>query len=137
MVASNADFFGLHLTNFGCGADSFLEHFYRHIMGDKAYMILELDEHSAVAGVMTRLEAYKNVIFNSIQKARQETRKTRASWPIDHGKAVTSSILSHSAKRWGGSVSGNEPCLIPEMNRHGQPSAGGQFQKFRHTGKGP
>ena len=62
--------FGLHLTNFGCGADSFLEHFYRHIMGDKPYLILELDEHSAVAGAMTRLEAYKNVIENSIQRQR-------------------------------------------------------------------
>jgi len=62
--------FGLHLTNFGCGADSFLEHFYRHIMGDKPYLILELDEHSAVAGAMTRLEAYKNVIENSMQKLR-------------------------------------------------------------------
>ena len=58
--------FGLHLTNFGCGADSFIEHFYRHIMGDKAYLILELDEHSAAAGVMTRLEAFKNVIENCI-----------------------------------------------------------------------
>jgi len=62
--------FGLHLTNFGCGADSFLEHFYRHIMGDRPYLILELDEHSAVAGAMTRLEAYKNVIENSMQKLR-------------------------------------------------------------------
>ncbi len=77
IVASNPDFFGLHLTNFGCGADSFLEHFYRHIMGDKPYMILELDEHSAVAGVMTRLEAYKNVIFNSMQKAQQEAEELR------------------------------------------------------------
>jgi predicted nucleotide-binding protein (sugar kinase/HSP70/actin superfamily) len=77
IVASNPDFFGLHLTNFGCGADSFLEHFFRHIMGDKAYMILELDEHSAVAGVMTRLEAYKNVIDNSIQKAQLEAEEPR------------------------------------------------------------
>ena len=61
--------FGLHLTNFGCGADSFLEHFYRHIMGEKPYLILELDEHSAVAGAMTRLEAYQNVIENSLQKS--------------------------------------------------------------------
>jgi len=60
------NYFGLHLTNFGCGADSFIEHFYKHIMGDKAYLILELDEHSAAAGVMTRLEAFKNVIRNSI-----------------------------------------------------------------------
>jgi predicted nucleotide-binding protein (sugar kinase/HSP70/actin superfamily) len=60
--------FGLHVTNFSCGADSFIEHFYKHIMGDKPYMILEMDEHSAVAGVMTRLEAYKNVIENSVRK---------------------------------------------------------------------
>ena len=60
--------FGLHLTNFSCGADSFIEHFYKHIMGDKPYLILEMDEHSAVAGVMTRIEAYKNVIENSIRK---------------------------------------------------------------------
>jgi predicted CoA-substrate-specific enzyme activase len=61
--------FGLHLTNFSCGADSFIEHFYRYLMRDKAYLILELDEHSAVAGVMTRLEAFKNVIDNVMQKA--------------------------------------------------------------------
>ncbi|MBW1857047.1 MAG: CoA activase, partial [Deltaproteobacteria bacterium] len=60
-------FFGLHLTNFSCGPDSFNEHFYKYIMGDKPYLILELDEHSAVAGAMTRLEAFKNVI-QSVQK---------------------------------------------------------------------
>jgi predicted nucleotide-binding protein (sugar kinase/HSP70/actin superfamily) len=65
--------FGLHLTNFGCGADSFLEHFFKYIMGDKAYLILELDEHSAVAGVMTRLEAFKNVIMNSMQRRDNNT----------------------------------------------------------------
>jgi predicted CoA-substrate-specific enzyme activase len=69
-ISEYPNYFGLHLTNFSCGADSFLEHFYRHIMGDKAYLILELDEHSAVAGVMTRLEAYKNVIENSMQKLK-------------------------------------------------------------------
>jgi predicted CoA-substrate-specific enzyme activase len=61
--------FGLHLTNFGCGPDSFIEHFYKHVMGDKPYLILELDEHSAVAGVTTRLAAYKNVIDNTMKKA--------------------------------------------------------------------
>ncbi|MEJ2586097.1 MAG: acyl-CoA dehydratase activase [Deltaproteobacteria bacterium] len=67
-IEGTPSYFGLHLTNFGCGADSFLEHFYRHIMGDKPYLILELDEHSAVAGAMTRLEAYQNVIENMMHK---------------------------------------------------------------------
>jgi predicted nucleotide-binding protein (sugar kinase/HSP70/actin superfamily) len=70
-IAEQPWLFGLHLTNFGCGADSFLEHFYRHIMGEKPYLILELDEHSAVAGAMTRLEAYKNVIENSLRKSAE------------------------------------------------------------------
>jgi predicted nucleotide-binding protein (sugar kinase/HSP70/actin superfamily) len=56
--------YGIHLTNFSCGPDSFLEHFYRHAMKKKPYLILELDEHSAVAGMITRLEAFKNVIQN-------------------------------------------------------------------------
>jgi predicted CoA-substrate-specific enzyme activase len=68
-IKESKNYFGLHVTNFGCGADSFIEHFYKYIMGDKAYLILELDEHSAVAGVMTRLEAYKNVIENAVNKS--------------------------------------------------------------------
>jgi predicted CoA-substrate-specific enzyme activase len=59
--------FGLHLTNFGCGADSFIEHFYKHIMGERPFLILELDEHSAVAGVKTRIEAFQHVVANSLR----------------------------------------------------------------------
>jgi predicted CoA-substrate-specific enzyme activase len=71
-IKDRPNYFGLYITNFSCGADSFIEHFYKYIMGDKPYLILELDEHSAVAGVMTRLEAYKNVIENSMQKLEKE-----------------------------------------------------------------
>jgi len=69
VVKSIPNCFGLHLTNFSCGPDSFIEHFYKYIMGGKACLILELDEHSAVAGVMTRLEAFKNVMGNVMEKS--------------------------------------------------------------------
>jgi predicted CoA-substrate-specific enzyme activase len=75
LAATHDHYFGLHLTNFSCGADSFIEHFYKHIMRDDPYLILELDEHSAVAGVMTRLEAYKNVIKNTMRKFRSHTER--------------------------------------------------------------
>jgi predicted nucleotide-binding protein (sugar kinase/HSP70/actin superfamily) len=65
-IKAHKNYFGIHLTNFSCGPDSFLEHFYRHIMGEKPYLILELDEHTAEAGIMTRLEAFKNVVGNFI-----------------------------------------------------------------------
>jgi predicted nucleotide-binding protein (sugar kinase/HSP70/actin superfamily) len=70
-INAHSNYFGIHITNFSCGADSFIEHFYKYIMGEKPYLILELDEHSGVAGVMTRLEAYKNVIENTMQKTQR------------------------------------------------------------------
>ncbi len=72
-IRSHPHVFGLHLTNFSCGADSFLEHFYKYIMQEKPYLILELDEHSAVAGVMTRLEAFRNVIGHAMQKRGRDS----------------------------------------------------------------
>ena len=69
LIRQRPNWFGLHLTNFSCGPDSFIEHFYKYLMGTKPSLILELDEHSAVAGVMTRLEAFKNVIDNVMQKS--------------------------------------------------------------------
>ncbi len=80
LIKIKSNFFGLHLTNFSCGPDSFNEHFYKYIMGDKPYLILELDEHTAVAGVMTRLEAFKNVILSvrKMESAKAETEKATA-----------------------------------------------------------
>ncbi|MEJ5366254.1 MAG: acyl-CoA dehydratase activase [Desulfosoma sp.] len=63
-IARTPQWFGVHLSNFSCGPDSFIEHFYRHILEDKPALILELDEHSAVAGLLTRVEAFRNVVKN-------------------------------------------------------------------------
>ncbi len=68
-VLRTPNWYGVHLTNFSCGADSFIEHFYRHLLGDKPSLILELDEHSAVAGLLTRVEAYRNVVKNLQEKS--------------------------------------------------------------------
>lgn len=64
LIADNPNWFAVHMTNFSCGPDSFLEHFYEYILRKKPPLILELDEHSAVAGILTRIEAYDNVVKN-------------------------------------------------------------------------
>jgi predicted CoA-substrate-specific enzyme activase len=61
-VAREPNLFGVHVSNFGCGADSFIEHFYRHATAGKPTLLLEFDAHSAVAGMLTRLEAFRNVV---------------------------------------------------------------------------
>lgn len=50
--------FAIYLSNFSCGPDSFLMTFFGDIMSKKPSLQLELDEHSADAGIITRLEAY-------------------------------------------------------------------------------
>jgi predicted nucleotide-binding protein (sugar kinase/HSP70/actin superfamily) len=50
--------FAIYLSNFSCGPDSFLLTFFKDIMGRKPCLQLELDEHSADAGLITRLEAF-------------------------------------------------------------------------------
>jgi len=50
--------YGIYLSNFGCGPDSFLMTFFKDIMTPKPCLQLEIDEHSADAGVITRLEAF-------------------------------------------------------------------------------
>ncbi|HUU03272.1 MAG TPA: acyl-CoA dehydratase activase [Myxococcota bacterium] len=52
----------VYLTNFNCGPDSFLLTYAEEIMGDKPFLALELDEHGADAGYMTRIEAFFDVL---------------------------------------------------------------------------
>lgn len=48
----------IYLTNFNCGPDSFIINFFREIMRDKPFLELEIDDHTADAGVITRCEAF-------------------------------------------------------------------------------
>jgi len=50
--------FAVYLSNFNCGPDSFSLAYAEQIMGHKPLLILELDEHGADAGYLTRVEAF-------------------------------------------------------------------------------
>jgi predicted CoA-substrate-specific enzyme activase len=58
IVKRDPRLFAIYLSNFSCGPDSFLLTFFKDIMEQKPCLLLELDEHSADAGVITRLEAF-------------------------------------------------------------------------------
>jgi predicted CoA-substrate-specific enzyme activase len=51
-----------YITNFSCAPDSFILHYLKWIMGQKPFLVLELDSHSADAGVDTRVEAFLDII---------------------------------------------------------------------------
>ncbi|MFH0810617.1 MAG: acyl-CoA dehydratase activase [Pseudomonadota bacterium] len=56
--------FAVYITNFACGPDSFVQHFFRDHVRGKPYLEIEIDEHSADAGAVTRLEAYLDSLSN-------------------------------------------------------------------------
>ena len=62
IVAKNPQLYGLVLTNFGCGPNSFILNIVEDIMGGKPLGQLEIDEHAAEAGIVTRLEAFVDTI---------------------------------------------------------------------------
>jgi len=84
VIKSDERLFGIYLSNFSCGPDSFLLTFFKDIMGEKPCLQLEMDEHSADAGVITRLEAFleslKNYHLHSTQDKRAlKTQKVSGS----------------------------------------------------------
>ena len=55
--------YAVYITNFGCGPDSFICQYFEREM-QKPFLKLEVDEHSAGAGVITRCEAFIDSLMN-------------------------------------------------------------------------
>ncbi|HEX2955688.1 MAG TPA: acyl-CoA dehydratase activase [Chitinispirillaceae bacterium] len=74
-VARHPQLFAAYITNFSCGPDSFLLTYFRDYMEAKPSLTLELDSHTADAGINTRIEAFWDIIerFRKIGVARKET----------------------------------------------------------------
>ena len=79
MVKANPQLFGVYITNFSCGPDSFLISYFRELMGRKPSLTLELDSHTADAGLETRIEAFLDIIDAYRKLAHQKKIKTISS----------------------------------------------------------
>ncbi|MBI4698472.1 MAG: hypothetical protein HY758_06055 [Nitrospirae bacterium] len=62
IIRDNPNLFALYIGNFSCGPDSFIHRFFKETMGAKPFLQIEIDEHSADAGVVTRCEAFLDSI---------------------------------------------------------------------------
>lgn len=62
LIKSDPQIFGTYITNFSCGPDSFLLGYFRDVMGRKPSLTLELDNHTADAGLETRIEAFLDIV---------------------------------------------------------------------------
>ena len=103
ITVKDPQLYGLILTNFGCGPNSFMLNIVRDIMGDKPLGQLEIDEHAAEAGIVTRLEAFVDTITDYAASSRSY------SFPTD-----IESIRRYSRS----TISTNKVVLIPNMASH-------------------
>jgi predicted CoA-substrate-specific enzyme activase len=62
LIKGHPQLFGTYITNFSCGPDSFIVGYFRDLMGRKPSLTLELDSHTANAGLETRIEAFLDII---------------------------------------------------------------------------
>jgi len=69
IIMDNPKLNAIYLTNYACGPDSFIKSFFADYMKSKPFLELEIDEHSADTGYITRLEAF----FDSISEFKTVT----------------------------------------------------------------
>ena len=115
-VQKHPQLFATYITNFSCGPDSFLVGYFRDIMGIKPSLTLELDSHTADAGVNTRIEAFLDIVA----KYRELAPKEPVSPPFTPAQVVfeKGKIIFISSRRE--AVALNHPrvkLLFPSMGK--------------------
>lgn len=71
IVKRHPQLYGCYLTNFLCALDSIMVQHFRDLMATKPSLTIEVDEHTADAGVNTRIEAFLDVVKN-YQKIKEK-----------------------------------------------------------------
>ena len=78
------------ITNYGCGPDAFFDKYLEDTMEEEPYLVVEVDEHSGDAGMVTRIEAFLDTInrakITAQEKKREDLNVTRPSGRIDFFK---------------------------------------------------
>ena len=77
IIMQDPRLYPVYITNFGCGPDSFITHFFKQEMAGKPFLQLEMDEHSADAGAITRVEAF----LDSLAQAGESRPKSDPARP--------------------------------------------------------
>lgn len=87
-IAEKKNLFGFYITNFSCGPDSFLLNFFRRQMGAKPSLTLELDQHTADAGIDTRIEAALDIMAAFYREERISAQKQFRQTEVVYGKEI-------------------------------------------------
>jgi predicted CoA-substrate-specific enzyme activase len=76
-ISRNPNLYALYIGNFSCGPDSFILKFFKKELGCKPFLHIEIDEHSADAGAVTRCEAFLDSIEHRVDEAPERKAPRR------------------------------------------------------------
>jgi predicted nucleotide-binding protein (sugar kinase/HSP70/actin superfamily) len=132
-VEKHPQLYGAYITNFSCGPDSFLVSYFRDIMGRKPSLTLELDSHTADAGLETRIEAFLDIIryYREIQKSQPITLSPKSAFRpavIEEKNGVTGVLTSDD--RWLPLTDPGVRLLLPAMSLYGTPLLAAAFRRI-------
>ena len=130
VIKKDKNLFFVYITNFLCAIDSFLAQHARRVMGTKPSLTLELDGHTADAGINTRIDAYIDVIKNYIQVQKKlEQKKEKVFMP---SKIITENNQCYFVDSSGKKFSLSDPnvkVILPPMNDYGNRALAAAMQK--------
>jgi predicted nucleotide-binding protein (sugar kinase/HSP70/actin superfamily) len=102
IIANDRRLYPVYITNFGCGPDSFIMKYVGAELKGKPCLVLEVDEHSADVGAITRCEAY----LDSLKAVRGRDLRVE--------KRLRVAKCDYSRKTFG-----KRTIYIPYMDDHG------------------
>jgi predicted CoA-substrate-specific enzyme activase len=126
-VKKHPQLFGTFVTNFGCGPDSFLLGYFRDTMQTKPSLTLEIDSHTADAGINTRVEAFLDIVdrYRRLKIRDPEIKPFRkAQLVLDRGKPKFRDSQGREHSLYDSRVK----VVLPSMGRTNSEAASAVFQ---------
>lgn len=125
VIRENPYLYALYIGNFSCGPDSFILKYFKEEMNGKPFLHIEIDEHSADAGAITRCEAFLDSVGN---QRRDEEKRPMARRPVESQRLTersgeteksSDSVVSASPRlRVPASFNKKRTIFIPRMADH-------------------
>ncbi|RMG67702.1 MAG: hypothetical protein D6710_11115 [Nitrospirae bacterium] len=76
-LKEHPELFPILIGNFSCGPDSFIQKYFEKELEGRPYLHLEIDEHSADAGAITRCEAFLDSIKTQVERGKLKRKPQR------------------------------------------------------------
>jgi predicted CoA-substrate-specific enzyme activase len=121
-LKATPNLYPIYISNFLCGPDSFILKYFKKEMGSKPFLHLEIDEHSADAGIITRCEAFIDSLLHKKDIDYQfagDAQKIRKSITSNNKRTIYIPRMSDHAFAIAAAFEhcGKEAVVLPESDR--------------------